>query len=83
MLSYFPSGLGEKVGGFCVIDNPKIQLSAFYMHNGSYTVRLFCGSDKPERAMLTIFDKKYELEFEKYEVKTYSYDTETGDIGEI
>ena len=83
VLSYFPSGLGEKVGGFCKLDNPRIQLSAFYQHNGSYTVRFFCGSDKPERAMLTIFDKKYELEFEKYEVKTYSYDPETGDLGEI
>src|SRR5699024_103816 len=46
VLSYFPSGLGEKVESFYELDNPRIQLSAFYQHNGSYTVRLFCGSDK-------------------------------------
>ena len=81
-LSFFPSGNGKKCGNFIKIDNKVVTMSAFkkaYDEKG-FIVRLYNSSDKEEKAeiFITPINLKKEINFGKYEVKTFRIDTESG-----
>ncbi|MBR5587183.1 MAG: alpha-mannosidase [Clostridia bacterium] len=80
-LSFFPSGDGEKCGSFIEIDNKSVTLSAFkkaYDDNG-YVIRLYNSAEKAEKVKLSIpcLGLEKDLEFGKFEVKTFRIDPET------
>ncbi|MBQ8762824.1 MAG: alpha-mannosidase [Clostridia bacterium] len=83
-LSFFPSGTKEKKNTKVEIDNPVIILSRYRKNENGSLIRLFNSSDKSEKAVLEIENKKFEINFSMFEVKTFNYKdgeiTETGMI---
>lgn len=82
-LSFFPAGQGELPGSFCELDNPVIQLAAFYRHHGEYRVRLFNSSAEAESVLVSILGCQQQIEFGKYEVKTFRWMPDSGCLFEI
>lgn len=72
-LSFFPSGAKEKKDTRFEIDSPEIILSRFCKRDDGITIRLFNSSDKAENAVLKIENKKFEICFGMFEVKTFTY----------
>lgn len=70
VLSFFPSGNGEKKNTVLEISNEKVILSRY---KGDL-IRLYNSSEKEENTTVTIGENKFELSLAPYEVKTYSYD---------
>lgn len=71
VLSFFPSGDGEKIGEAVKIDNRDIIMSSFSKDKDRYVLTLFNSSDKDADAeiMIPYIGKKYSLHFGKYEIK--------------
>jgi len=72
LLSFFPSGEGERRESAILLDAPDVLLSSLKKDSMGYTVRLFNSTDMPREAMLTLpaLQKNLQLHFEKYEIKT-------------
>ena len=62
------------LGGIC-ISNPNITLEAVKKKEdgNGFVLRLLNGSRSPASATLTVMDKKIDLSFSRYEVKTVLY----------
>ena len=71
LMSFFPSGDGEKSDSVIKIDNPDIMLSSIRNDNGKFTLHLHNFADKESTATVEIIPtgKKMELTFGKYELK--------------
>lgn len=71
LLSFFPSGEGEKKGARAVIDNPEVLLSSLKRKDDKYIITLYNASDEENDACLTLpfLDKKMNLHFVKHEIK--------------
>ena len=71
LMSFFPSGDGEKSDSVIKIDNPDIILSSIRNDNGKFTLHLHNFADKESTATVEIIPtgKKMELTFGKYELK--------------
>lgn len=82
-LSFFPSGSGKMPGGFCQLDNPAIQLAAFYRHHGEYRVRLFNSTEKPVSAKFSILGTEWPVEFGKFEVQTFRWEPNSQNLTKI
>lgn len=85
-LCFFPSGDGKKCGNFITIDNNAITLSAFkksYDGNG-YIIRLYNSLDKDTKTTLKItpLNMEKEINFGKFEVKTFRIIPETNSFKE-
>ncbi len=81
-LCFFPCGAGEKCGSFITIDNKTVTLSAFkkaYDEKG-YIIRLYNSLSKDNKAVIKIpcLNTEKEIEFKKFEVKTFRIDNENG-----
>ena len=87
VLSFFPSGNGEKKETECKIDNTKILLSSYKKTDkGDYLIRLFNTSENKEATVVSINGKKFEINFTPFEAKGFKFDetnlTECNLIGE-
>ena len=72
VLSFFPSGNGEKKETDCKIDNLKILLSSYkQINNEEYLLRLFNTSDIEEITKISINGKDYEITFTPLEAKGF------------
>jgi len=71
LLSFFPSGDGQKKGSVILIDNPDIILSSMRKAKGKYILTLFNSSDKHRSATITLRPKQKTIiqSFRKYEIK--------------
>lgn len=73
-LSFFPSGLGDKKNTSVELDNKNIILTRFADCESGTLIRLFNSEGKSSSAMLSIFDKSFEISFTPFEVKTFRFD---------
>ncbi len=72
VLSFFPSGNGEKKEADFKIDNPKILLSSYKKTvNDNYLIRLFNTSENEETTKITINGKEFEISFTPFEAKGF------------
>lgn len=72
VLSFFPSGLGEKTEKHLVLDNKNIILSAFKKeYNGNVLVRLYNSSFEKQTVLLKFEAKSLSVDFMPFEVKTF------------
>jgi alpha-mannosidase len=71
LLSFFPSGEGEAKSSVIAIDNPEVFLSSFRKCGNGYELVLHNFSENENDAVVWIpaLEKKFELHFEKYELK--------------
>lgn len=69
VMSFFPSGEGEKPGSVINIDNPEIILSSFKNKGDGYELNLFNATDKEQETEITVLDRKLKLNFGKCELK--------------
>ena len=69
VISFFPSGEGEKRDSFVKLDNENVILSSLKKKADGYEVTLYNATDKPQEAVLEIAGKKTELDFSKHEIK--------------
>ena len=72
LLSFFPSGEGERKDRVIQIDNPEVMLSSFKKCRNGYELVLHNFSEKANEAQVWIpaLEKTLELHFGKYELKT-------------
>lgn len=72
LLSFFPSGEGEKKESIVTVDNPNIILSSFKKNEDKYEVFLFNASDKETKAKVNVHvqNRVEEVRFGKYELVT-------------
>lgn len=80
VLSYFPQPRGEMPLPLCRIDNPAIELSAFYRDEGGYTMRLFNSTATRQRATVELpaLQTRREIELKGYEFENYPLSPNTG-----
>ena len=73
VLSFFPSGDGNKTESAVIINNPDILLSSFKKVENGYKITLYNSADFDNDAELTIpaLDKKLSLHFTKHELKIF------------
>lgn len=72
VLSFFPSGLGEKTEKPLVLDNKNIILSALKKeNNGKVLIRLYNSSFEKQTAILKFEEKSLSVDFTPFEVKTF------------
>lgn len=71
VLSFFPSGTGEKTENPIILDNKNIVLSAYKEERDSVLIRLFNSSSIYQSAVVSFEDKDFEVEFNPFEVKTF------------
>ena len=71
LLSFFPSGAGEKIHPAIEIDNPNIILSSMRYENGRYKLTLHNFSNSDNTAVVKFFkeNKEITLDFTPYELK--------------
>ena len=74
LLSFFPSGEGNKPQDFIRIDNPHIILSSVRKKDGVWVLTLHNASDEETDATITVISDgtAYPLHFGKFELKTMS-----------
>ncbi|MBR5507510.1 MAG: alpha-mannosidase [Clostridia bacterium] len=72
LLSFFPSGEGEKKTSRIVIDNPDIILSSVKKRDDKYVLTLYNSTEKVNDAtiLMPLADKELKLNFKKQELKT-------------
>jgi len=72
LLSFFPSGDGEKKGSRVILDNPEVVMSSVKKRNGKYEITLYNASDYENDARLCVpvLKKELSLHFRKHEIKT-------------
>ena len=71
VLSFFPSGMGEKPKDGISIDNKDILLSAFKHTEDGVLIRLFNSTDHNTSCVFTLGDAEYKEDFTPFEVKTF------------
>lgn len=71
VLSFFPSGMGEKPKQGAVIDNKNILLSAFRKENNGILIRFYNSSNEAQTCDFSLGDFKSSISFEPFEVKTF------------
>ena len=71
ILSFFPSGLGEKTENSIILNNKKTILSAYKNERNSKIIRLFNSSFSSECLVLNFEGKEFFIEFKPFEVKTF------------
>lgn len=72
ILSFFPSGNGEKRDTSVLIDNEAVILTRFSVTDkGENLIRLFNSSNEKTSAKLCVFSKEYTVDFTPFEVKTF------------
>jgi hypothetical protein len=73
LLSFFPSGDGERKSKVIEIDNPNITLSSVKKSETGYTLTLHNFSEDEQDATINIYPLKKEipLHFGKYELKIF------------
>ena len=71
LLSFFPSGEGERKESIIKIDNPDIMLSSFRKTKAGYELVLHNFSEKENNAVIDIpaLSRQFNLFFGKYELK--------------
>ncbi len=72
-LSFFPSGLGEKAETAVELDNSDIILTRMKKISNGTLFRFFNATDKERHTLLKIDGRSFELDFNKFEIKTYIY----------
>ena len=72
-LSFFPSGAGEKENTEIEISNPDIIMTRYRQNENSFTVRLYNSSDESATSILALEGKEFEINFGKFEVKTFIF----------
>lgn len=78
VLSFFPSGNGEKKETELRIDNQKILLSSYKkVNNNEYLLRLFNTSVKEEATFISIKGTESEIKFTPFEAKGFKLNDET------
>lgn len=72
LLSFFPSGSGEKPGSMIRIDNPQIMLSSVKKAEGGYELTLHNFSDREQDAQVELTRQRQtlKLQFGRFELKT-------------
>lgn len=72
LLSFFPSGEGERKDSVIQIDHPEVMLSSFRKCRDGYELVLhnFSDSESDAKVWIPTLEKKLELHFGKYELKT-------------
>lgn len=77
VLSFFPSGAGEKADTIIKLQNKNIILSCLKKtDDGNYLLRLFNSNDKEEKDIIKIFGKEFEIELKPYEFSNFIFDGE-------
>ena len=71
ILSFFPSGNGEKNNNPLELDNMNIILSCIKKEDKKTIVRLYNSADKPQESKLVMGDVSCDIEFTPFEVKTF------------
>ncbi len=69
LMSFFPSGEGEKKNSVITIDNPEVILSSCRIHGDQYELHLYNAADHDNDAKVTILNSNTELHFRKHELK--------------
>ena len=71
LLSFFPSGDGERNNSAIIVDNPNIILSSVKKCNGKYQLNLYNATDtqKDTEILLTKDNRKMRIHFGKHELK--------------
>ena len=72
-LSFFPSGAGEKENTEIEISNPDIIMTRYRQNENCFTVRLYNSSDESATSILALEGKEFEINFGKFEVKTFNF----------
>ena len=72
-LSFFPSGLGERLSTAVELDNTKIILTRLRDAEGGKLIRLYNSSDRRACANLSINGESFSVSFGAFEVNTYIY----------
>ena len=71
VLSFFPSGAGEKSDRSMLLNNKNIILSAYKNERDSLLIRLFNTSPAKENVIINIDAKNFNIQFNPFEVKTF------------
>ena len=71
VLSFFPSGTGEKTEKPIVLDNKNIILSAYKNERDSVLIRLFNSSSLNQCVTMNFEGEDFEFGFKPFEVKTF------------
>lgn len=74
VLSFFPSGDGEKCGKLMELDNKNIILSSVERQGESIFFRLYNSSETAQKADIKIGGNSYSVEFTPYEIKQIKND---------
>ena len=85
VLSFFPSGEGEKPSDGLTLDNRHILLSGYKKHNDGALLRLYNSSSESQNCRVSVCNNMYEISFGGFEVKTFAVNgnlTETNMLGE-
>ena len=71
LLSFFPSGAGEKKGSVVTVEDPDIILSSVKKKGDGYELTLFnaSGEEKDAEVVLHVKQEVLKLHFGKYELK--------------
>lgn len=77
VLSFFPSGEGERRDTTVSLDSEEIILTAYKNVVGGRLIRLFHARNGEKRAELSVSGKKFAISFGSYEVKTFVFDGNT------
>lgn len=87
VLSFFPSGAGEKPMPMIVLDDDAVQVSAFKKAESSehYIIRLFepTGQDRQVNIKLPILSLSHQIKIGRYEIKTLKLDLATKTLNEV
>ena len=71
VLSFFPSGTGEKTENAVVLDNKNIILSAYKEEKNSVLIRLFNSSFENQYVTVSFEGINFNIDFKPFEVKTF------------
>lgn len=71
VLSFFPSGLGEKKDTAVSLTNPQLLMTRFSEADGKKMVRIYNASDKVQSGVLKMDGKELEITLQPYEFETY------------
>lgn len=70
LMSFFPSGMGEKKESAVVVDNPDVILSSVRKNKNGFELTLHNFSEYENDTKVTFGGKKFDLHFGKFELKT-------------
>lgn len=71
ILSFFPSGTGERTENLIVLDNKNIILSAYREERNSILIRLFNASAANQHTTIKFDGENSQIDFKPFEVKTF------------